>query len=102
MNPDGSRGRALRREVAQLAGAIAAQEAAEQEAEALGELPAETIAALEAEHDIRIGLAIKAAEIAARDRDSAPALINQQREEGETAAEWKPELKPRVIKRKQS
>ena len=60
-----------RREAARLAGEAAAQAQAEADAEAAGELPPETREALQASHDTAIGLALKAAEIAARDRDAA-------------------------------
>jgi hypothetical protein len=113
-NPDGSRGRAIRRQVAELSSARAEQEWAEQAAEAQATLDKETEAALQDAHDVHIGLELASAEIMHRDRDAAPDLIMAQRDaedrgEAETrvtaprvvpAQEQEPASKPRERRRK--
>jgi hypothetical protein len=90
-HPDGGRGRALRHEVAELSQAVAEQEWAEQAAEAQAALDKETEAILQEAHDVHIAIAIKTAEIAARDRDGLPAAIMAERdEEAKQEAEPKP------------
>jgi len=87
MNPAGPGGRALR-EVAQLAGAAAEQEAAEEAAQAAAHLDEETAQILQADHDAAVAFQIKAAEVAQAQRD-AP-VIAAQRELEEEAAGGKP------------
>jgi hypothetical protein len=95
-----SRGRAVARQAAALERAISEQELAEQEANAIDEQTAAALAIVQEQHDVDVTIQIKQLEIAARDRDSAPALINEQREEEEAAIEWKPEPKPPRRKQK--
>ena len=72
LNSDGSRGRAIRRQVAELSSARAEQESAERAAEAEAEAwPLGAKEALEAAHDARIATQIKTLEIRDRDRDAA-------------------------------
>jgi hypothetical protein len=71
VNSDGSRGRAIRRQIAELSNALAEQEWAEDEARRQGELPEETRDALQAAHDAAIALETKQLEIYTRDRDAA-------------------------------
>ena len=59
-----------RREAARLAGAAAAQEWAEEEALRQGELPKETLEALQAAHDTQIGIALATAASAERTRNA--------------------------------
>jgi hypothetical protein len=75
--------------------AAAEQEAAEQAAQAAGELPEETLKALQASHDLAIGIALKTAEIGERDRDMAQELANA---DDEAVQEQAPE--PRGLKRR--
>ena len=77
VNSDGSRGRALRRQVAELSNALAEQEWAEEEARRQGELPEETLAVLQAAHDAAIALETKQLEIYTRDRDAAIAAAQE-------------------------
>ena len=88
LHPDGSRShnRAISRQAAALAADAFLQAQAEEEAEAANELPPETAAALEAAHDTAIGIALKAAEIADRDKNAAIAAQG----EGAGGAEEKP------------
>jgi short subunit dehydrogenase len=73
LHPDGSRShnRAISGQAAALAADAFLQAQAEEKAEAANELPPETAAALEAAHDRAIGIALKAAEIADRNKDAA-------------------------------
>lgn len=81
MNPDGSRGRAIRRQVAELSNAQAEQEWAEQAAEAQRKLDPETEAILQEQHDARIAMETKILEIKYRDSDNAPEAIMRERDE---------------------
>jgi hypothetical protein len=78
MHSDGSRGRAIRRQVAELSSARAEQEWAERAAEAEAEAwPPGAKEALAAEHDARIAVQIKSLEIRDRDRDAAIAAAQE-------------------------
>ena len=80
-----------KRQAAQLAHEAAWQAAAEVAAEEAQVLPDGVAEALAAEHDVRIGIALATAELAARDRDGAPAAIQAAPDEEEGAgAEQKP------------
>jgi hypothetical protein len=68
-NSDGSRGRALRRQVGELAGAAAEQERAEFEAIAANELDPETEKILQEKHDSAIAYETKVLEVAQARRD---------------------------------
>ena len=86
LNSDGSRGRALRRQVGQLAANASFQEAAEREVEIANKLPRETLEAIQAEHDKHIALQIKAAEVRARNRDAAVIAAQEAAVAGERPA----------------
>ena len=70
-----------RRRAAELAHEAAVQAAAEAAAEDAQVLPDGVAEALQAEHDIRIGIALKTAELAAEQRDRAPELIRAAQDE---------------------
>jgi hypothetical protein len=78
MHSDGARGRALRRQVQELAHAASEQEWAEAEAERANALDEETAKVLQDAHDAHVGLQLKALEIRARDADAAVELANRQ------------------------
>jgi hypothetical protein len=79
---DGRRGRALRRQAGELAGAIAAQEWAEAEATApLDEQTAAALAIAQEQHAVDVAVQIKSLESRARDRDGLPEAIMAERDE---------------------